>query len=159
MATFLVLAKDLPNAGRVEGDPVSVKPDGFQWSIEEDIRRWTAAGNDAADFPNGVYVIDCTGLPLDRGRRAKQHRIRSAHIADPSFLAPDPADRVVEIERHRWTFDPDNLAPPFRNLLRSQRFLVISRGFINGWVRDRSGRDVLDTNTPVDIPEPSGGAR
>ena len=51
MASFLLLAKELTNAGRFEGDPVSIKDDGdtvttasgtWHWSAEEDIRRWIA---------------------------------------------------------------------------------------------------------------------
>lgn len=51
--------------GYQRGDIIAVMPDGHSWGLEEDIDAWTAAGRDAADFPNPFAIVTLPGYPPD----------------------------------------------------------------------------------------------
>jgi len=165
MASILFLAKDLPNAGRVEGDPVSVKgdretvttPSGtWHWSAEEDITRWVAEGSRRADFPDLFYVVNIPGLSKRKAKRIMQPRRRRASILDPEFQATDREDRMVEVERHRWNINLSRMTATRRDKLRGNRRVTLPNDIavLNDYVRDRTTRvedkDVWITDTPKD---------
>jgi len=162
MASFLLLAKTLSNAGRFEGDPVSVKDDAdtvttpsgtWHWSAEEDIRRWVAEGNSESSFPDLFYVIDIVGMTQDTGLRLKQKWMRPAIPGDPEYGVGDPEDQFVLLGPHRWQFGvADKLPGNLRAKLRKDRFLDVTLNVpaINSYVTDRTGLDVWITDTPID---------
>lgn len=153
MASFLFLAKELSNAGRFEGDPVSIKNDSWQWSAEEDIDRWVAEGNAKGDFPDLFYVIDIVGMPLDTALRMTQQWVRAAVPGDPEYDAPDEEDRYVLLGPHRWQLGvADKLPGNLKGKLRKDRKLNIPYDIptINNYVTDRAGLDVWITDTPID---------
>ena len=165
MARFLLLAKDLTNAGKFEGDPVSIKDDNdtvttpsgtWYWSAEEDTRRWVAEGNDENDFPNLFYAIDIVGMSKPVAERLNQDWVRAAVDGDPEFENPDEADRFVFLGPNRWQFGvADKLPGQLKTRLRRDRFLDVPFDIdeINSYVTDRSGLDVWITDTPID-PQP-----
>lgn len=161
MASFLFLAKSISNAGRIEGDPISIRDDSFQivvpsgtwrWSAEEDIRRWIAEGNAENDFPDLFYVIDIIGMPLVSAQRMLQPWRRPAEPGDPEYDAADEPDRYVTLGPHRWQFGvADKLPGPLKTKLRNDRFLDLpyNATVINTYVTDRAGLDVLITDNPI----------
>ena len=99
---FLLLAKELTNAGRFEGDPVSIKDDAdtvttasgtWHWSAEEDIRRWIAEGNPEKQFPDLFYAVDIVGMTRATASRITDEWKRAATVLDIEFAASDEADR------------------------------------------------------------------
>ncbi len=153
MARFLLLAKDLPSAGRFEGDPVSIKDDLWQWSAAEDVRQWVAEGNAEKDYPDVFYTIDIFGMPVVTAKRITYEWKRAATVLDIELAAPDEADRYVFLGPHRWQFGvADKLPGNLRAKLRKDRFLDIPFDIpaINSYVTDRAGLDVWITDTPID---------
>ncbi len=162
MASFLLLAKELTNAGRFEGDPVSIKDDGdtvttasgtWYWSAEEDIRRWVAEGNTENQFPDLFYTIDIVGMTRATALRITEQWKRAATVVDPELAAPDEADRFIMLGPHRWQFGvADKLPGRLRAKLRKDRFLDMPFDIptINSYVTDRTGLDVWITDTPID---------
>ncbi len=165
MASFVLLAIDLPNANKVEGDPISCKADdntvttpsgAWHWSKNEDINRWLAEGHDAADFPNMFYVLDVPGLDLKEAKRCLQAHKRPATIVDPEFEHQDEPDRMVRLGPRRWNFDIENkFSAQEKADIRGNRRLTLgnSRIDLNAVITDRNGMDDWLTDTPVD-PKP-----
>jgi len=162
MARFLLLAKNISNAGRIEGDPVSIKDDAdtvttpsgtWYWSSEEDIRRWVAEGNVKANFPDLFFTVDIAGMDKATAERLTQPWVRPATILDPEWNAPDAADRYVYVGPHRWQFGvADKLPGALKARLRRDRYLDVPFDIdtINNYVTDRTGLDVWITDTPID---------
>jgi len=158
MAQITVLAKSTGKAGtKAEGDPVAAYPDGFTAGRYEDIRVWMLQGNAEADFPDQFYTLDIPGMPLETAVRILGPLVRPAVEGDPEFEAPDIEDRYVRLGPYRWQFGvADKLPGQIKARLRRDRFLVIEPydqqliDTINAYILDRSGLDVLITDTPID---------
>ena len=168
MASFLLLAKVIPNASKVEGDPISVKADDdtvttasgtWHWSAEEDINRWLAEGHAAGDFPDLFYVLDIPGLDIAEAKRCLQSHKRPAIVGDLEFDAQDIPDRMVKLGPSRWNFDIESKFPPQAKAdIRANRRANLGnvRATLNAVITDRSTiSDDWLTDTPVD-PQPPG---
>lgn len=150
-ARFLLLGKDLGN-GRGIGDPVSIVADSHVFSINEDIREWTAAGNEASAFPDLFLVIDIPGMPVVVARRMMEQWKRPTVPGDPGHGAGDPEDQCVLLHRHRWRFGVADLLPvQIRLAIQRDRYvsLVYDIPALNTYIQDRAGTDIFDTPTPV----------
>ena len=158
MAEILVLAKSIGADGsRTEGDPVAAKDDGANWGGHEDIRVWIAQGNAEADFPDMFYMILIPGMPLVSAERLMSAWTRPAVLGEPEFDNPDEADRYVTLGKYRWQLGvADKLPGRLKSRLRRDKIITIDPygqttiDAINSYVTDRSGLDVLITDTPID---------
>jgi len=155
MASLLVLAMDIPNADKVEGDVISVKDDAntvttpsgtWHWSKNEDITRWIAEGNPSSLFPGLFYIIDVPGLPLFVAQKLCELHTRPAVAGvDPEADDPDTNNSVVILGPCRWRI---NIQPGMTGLeraaLRNDRRLTVARSRINDIALDRMGGGLLD---------------
>jgi len=158
MARFLLLAKDIAQNGRQEGDPVGVHDDTHTYGEREDKRVWLENGNDAKDWLGTFYVIDIPLMPREVGERIYDKWKRPAVEGEDEFEAPDPPDRFVILGRHRWQLGvADKLPGNLRQQLRRDGAIVISYDvpLINDFMIDRSQLDTFipDSGGPKD-PQP-----
>jgi len=143
MAQILMLASDILNAGRLDGDPVSVVDDAHIFSAEEDKRRWLAEGGSDIEWDALVpqfQLIIITGMPLNIAQRITQTYIRGAEPGDPEYNAPDESDRIVQLGPHRWRLGKqDRLPPNIANQLNKNGFIEVPYdvGTLNNYIVDR----------------------
>jgi hypothetical protein len=159
MARLLMLAIDIAQNGRQEGDPVGVFEDSHVFGEREDKRVWLANGNPAGAWPGTFYVIDVTGMPVAVARRIYDKWKRAAVPGEPEFDAQDQEDRFVILGRHRWQLGvADKLPGGARQALRRDGFLVFGYDIptINGYMTDRSALDtfVPGVGGPIDPAPP-----
>jgi len=121
-------------------DVITVLPDDHVFGREETMEAWVAAGNRAADFPNGHFtVIDIPNEPPDR------------NLSDPE---PDPGVRA-EGRKAAWAIDPSLLtAKQATDALEPGAIVSIARGRRNAVRRKRDNAALPPTisndgNTPV----------
>ena len=151
MAKYLVRHTANPGEMTDPGDVIVAVDDSHEFGTHEDIRVWTAAGNDEAAFPDFFSVIEIPGMPLAVAQRALEPWYRAATEADEEFLY-DAVDRYVYLGPRRWQLGKqDRLPPPLSNALDRDRFITLTYDVdtINSYMIDRAGLDVLITDTPI----------
>ena len=135
MGRIALLSIDIPNAGRVIGDPMAVEEDDHPFE------------NDSG-FGVFFYVLDVRGKSKADLRHVMNPFLVPALPSDPEFNAPDAADRFVHKGPHRWNLGINDKMPANkRSTLKNDFKLIIppAATAINPWFTDRYlGHNLID---------------
>jgi len=107
------------------GDIRSVGPNGNDWGTHCDLRLWTAAGNDAADFPDDYAIIQVQGISVPNLMKSHRQAVRDAVEGDPEYDPGGDNTDAVLVHRYVWRVNISELTPAQRSTINTDRYVEI----------------------------------